>query len=51
MLIHKMSQIAAAGNNVYVSWCERDVTSNGPVVRGSKDNGQIFEERIIISTM
>ena len=33
-------QIAAEGNNVYVSWWERNQTSNDPVLRVSNDNGK-----------
>jgi hypothetical protein len=33
-------QIAASGNNVYVSWSERNATSNEPVFRVSNDNGK-----------
>src|ERR671933_2586900 len=36
-------QIAASGNNVYVSWWERaNATSNEPVMRISTDNGETF---------
>ena len=43
------AQIAAAGNNVYVSWWERNATSNEPVIRVSKDNGKTFGEKITLS--
>ena len=43
------AQIAAAGNNVYVSWWERNQTSNEPVLRVSNDNGKTFGEKIILS--
>jgi type II secretory pathway pseudopilin PulG len=43
-------QIAAAGNNVYVSWWERNQTSNEPVLRVSNDNGKSFGERIKLSS-
>jgi hypothetical protein len=37
------AEIAAAGNNVYVSWWERaNQTSNEPVLRISADNGKTF---------
>jgi hypothetical protein len=42
-------QIAAAGNNVYVSWWERNSTSNEPVLRVSNDNGKTFGEKIMLS--
>jgi len=42
-------QISAAGNNVYVSWWERNQTSNEPVMRASNDNGKTFGEKIMLS--
>ena len=42
-------QIAASGNNVYVSWWERNLTSNEPVLRVSNDNGKTFGEKIMLS--
>ena len=42
-------QIAAEGNNVYVSWWERNQTSNDPVLRVSNDNGKTFGEKIMLS--
>lgn len=36
------AEIAAQGDNVIISWWERNVTSNEPVVRMSTDNGQTF---------
>jgi hypothetical protein len=36
------AQIAAAWNNVYVSWWERNQTSHEPVFRVSNDNGKTF---------
>jgi hypothetical protein len=42
-------QIGAAGSNVYVSWWERNATSNEPVMRISNDNGKTFGEKIILS--
>jgi hypothetical protein len=43
-------QIAAAGNNVYVTWWERaNATSNEPVMRISNDNGKTFSEKIMLS--
>jgi hypothetical protein len=43
------AQIAASGNNVYVSWSERNQTSNEPVLRVSNDNGKTFGEKIMLS--
>jgi len=43
------AQIAAFGNNVYVTWWERNATSNEPVLRLSNDNGKTFGEKIMIS--
>jgi len=42
-------QISATGSNVYVSWWERNQTSNEPVLRVSNDNGKTFGEKIILS--
>jgi hypothetical protein len=39
------AQIAAAGNNVYVSWWERNAATNEPVLRVSNDNGKTFGEK------
>jgi hypothetical protein len=43
------AQIAAAGSNVYVSWWERNQTSNEPVLKVSNDNGKTFGEKIMLS--
>jgi hypothetical protein len=43
------AEIAAAGSNVYVSWWERNATSNEPVLRASNDNGKTFGEKITLS--
>jgi len=43
-------QVAASGNNVYVSWWERNATSNEPVMRISNDNGRTFGEKIMLSS-
>jgi hypothetical protein len=43
------AQIAAAGSNVYVTWWERNQTSNEPVLRVSNDNGKSFGELIMLS--
>jgi hypothetical protein len=42
-------QISAAGNNVYVSWWERNQTMNEPVLRVSNDSGKTFGEKIMLS--
>jgi uncharacterized membrane protein len=42
-------QIAASGNNVYVTWWERNQTANEPILRVSNDNGKSFGERIMLS--
>jgi hypothetical protein len=39
-------QIAASGNNVYVTWWERNQTANEPVMRVSNDNEKTFDEII-----
>ena len=43
------AEIAAAGNNVYVTWWERNQTMNEPVMRVSSDNGKTFGEKIMLS--
>ena len=43
------AEINAAGNNVYVSWWERNSTSNEPVLRISTDNGKSFGGMIRLS--
>ncbi|HJT49872.1 MAG TPA: hypothetical protein VJ729_16955 [Nitrososphaeraceae archaeon] len=42
-------QIAADGNNVYVTWWERNQTTNEPVMRISNDNGNAFGQLIMLS--
>jgi hypothetical protein len=42
-------EIAALGSNVYVTWWERNQTSNEPVLRVSNDNGKTFGEKIMLS--
>jgi hypothetical protein len=44
------ASIAASGSNVYVSWWERNATSNEPVLRVSNDNGKTFGEKIMLSS-
>jgi len=43
-------QIAASGNNVYVSWWERNQTMNEPIMRISNDNGKTFGDLIMLSS-
>jgi hypothetical protein len=43
------AQIAAAGNNVYVTWWELNATSTEPVLRVSNDNGKKFGQAIMLS--
>ena len=43
------AEISAAGNNVYVSWWERNQTMNEPVLRVSNDNGKGFSQIIRLS--
>jgi hypothetical protein len=43
------AEIAASGNNVYITWWERNATSNEPVLRVSNDNGKSFGEKIMLS--
>ena len=43
------AQIAASDNNVYVSWWERNATSNEPVLRVSNDSGKTFGGKIMLS--
>ena len=43
------AQIAAAGNNVYVTWWERNQTMNEPAIKVSNDNGKTFRQEIMLS--
>jgi hypothetical protein len=43
------AEIAAAGNNVYITWWERNQTMNEPVMRVSNDNGKTFGQEIMLS--
>jgi len=43
------AQIAAAGNNVYVTWWERNQTMNEPIMKVSNDNGKSFGPIIMLS--
>jgi hypothetical protein len=36
------AEIAASGKNVFVTWWERNQTSNIPVMKISNDNGKTF---------
>ena len=44
------AEIAASGDNVYVSWWERNETSNTPVARISSDNGATFGPMLMLAT-
>jgi hypothetical protein len=44
------ASIAAEGDHVYVSWWERNATSNEPLLRVSNDNGKTFGEIIRLSS-
>jgi hypothetical protein len=43
------AEIAAAGNNVYITWWERNQTMNEPVMRISNDNGKTFGQELMLS--
>ena len=43
------AEIAAVGNNVYITWWERNQTMNEPVMRISNDNGKTFGQEIMLS--
>ena len=43
------SEIAASGNDVFVTWWEKNQTSNEPVMRVSKDNGNTFGPTLKLS--
>jgi hypothetical protein len=43
------AQIAASDNNVYVTWWERNATSNEAVLIVSNDGGKTFGEKIVLS--
>jgi hypothetical protein len=42
-------QISASASNVYVSWWERNATSNEPVMVISNDNGKTFGDLMLLS--
>jgi hypothetical protein len=44
------AEIAASGNNVYVTWWERNETSDQPVLRISNDNGKTFGSLLMLAT-
>ena len=44
-------QIAADGDNVVVTWWERNATSDEPVARVSVDNGEIFGPILKLAVM
>ena len=43
------ADIAAAGNNVYITWWERNQTMNEPFMRVSNDDGKSFGPAIMLS--
>jgi hypothetical protein len=43
------AQIAASGDRVFVTWWERNATSNEPFLRISNDNGKTFGEMFRLS--
>lgn len=42
-------EIQASGNNVYVTWWERNQTINDPVMRISNDNGETFGPLLLLA--
>jgi hypothetical protein len=44
------AEIAASGNSVYVTWWERNDTSDTPVARVSNDNGATFGPLLMLAT-
>jgi hypothetical protein len=44
------AEIAASGNSVYVTWWERNETSDTPVARVSNDNGSTFGQVLMLAT-
>ncbi|MGH9988518.1 MAG: hypothetical protein ACRD8W_31675, partial [Nitrososphaeraceae archaeon] len=42
-------EIAAEGDNVFVTWWERNATSNTPVLRISTDNGETFGPELTLA--
>jgi hypothetical protein len=43
------AEIAASGNSVYVTWWERNETSDIPVARVSNDNGATFGQILMLA--
>ena len=44
------AEIAASGDSVYISWWERNETSDTPVARVSNDNGATFGPMLMLAT-
>ena len=44
------AEIAASGNSVYVTWWERNETSDTPVARVSNNNGATFGPMLMLAT-
>ena len=44
------AEIAAEGENVIVTWWERNQTANEPVARVSTDNGATFGPTLMLAT-
>ena len=44
------AEIAAEGANVIVTWWERNLTTNAPVMRVSNDNGATFGPTLMLAT-
>ena len=44
------AEIAASGNSVYITWWERNETSDTPVARVSNDNGATFGPMLMLAT-
>src|SRR5215204_5115248 len=44
------AEIAASGDSVYVTWWERNETSDTPVARVSNDNGSTFGQVLMLAT-
>ena len=44
------AEIAASGNSVYVTWWERNETSDTAVARVSNDNGATFGQMLMLAT-
>ena len=45
------AEIAASGDSVYVTWWERNETSDTPVARVSNDNGATFGPMLMLATI